>query len=184
MAGMTAVAGMTTAAQPDLRTGQEWSSTVKGMAWRQSRFDGLIMAPTDLMQMVDWVMEGLDFEPREPSVTQAPGHFIGLIRYLARDPKGRPLVIQIEVIGGVNLTRLLLRAYAGNDETLTGLHGLVHQELALRLEVVTLAAPAAPIPVTVTPSDPIIRVSGVPVEGTDTGSSYPGVGRSGKTVTG
>lgn len=124
----------------------KWRSASSGSLRRQSRFEGLTLAPSALMELVEWVMEGLDLQQLTPSVTQVPGHFIGLIRYFAHDREGRSYGVQLEVIGGLQHTRLIMRVHAPDEESLEELHTLVHEELALRLEITapSVSTPSVP----------------------------------------
>jgi len=165
-------------------TSRKWRSARSGSVWRQSRFEGLTLAPSALMELVEWVMEGLDLERIKPSVTQVPGHFIGLIRYFAHDHEGRPHGVQLEVIGGLNRTRLLIRVYAPDDKALEELHALVQEELSLRLEVATPAASPAASPATSPTDTPVQKVSGDYVCGSKTEVKDSVVSRWGRPVTG
>ena len=164
---------------------RQWQSARSGSMWRQSRFEGLTLAPSVLIELVEWVMEGLDLEPAKPSITQVPGHFIGLARYLAHNKEGRPHGVQIEVIGGLQRTRLLMRVYAPDARDLEDLHSLVHEELALRLEVAGPPSLSSPLG----PSDSsapsrVQRVSGDYVCGSKTEVRDSVVSRWGKGISG
>jgi len=112
-----------------------WKDTVFRLISAQESTKDIQIPAETLFTMVSRVIKDMNMLMLEPEITSTPQLFNGVARFFAEGVKGLQYAAQIEVIGGLKDSKLIMKTWAEQEEALTGFyHGLL-DEIEKRVHV-------------------------------------------------
>ena len=113
----------------------EWHNIVSSFVETEESTREIDMPAETLFTMISRIVKDMHMHPLNPEITNSQQLYDGVARFYGEGAKGLKYAAQVEVVGGVKKSRLILKTWAEKEEALTGFyHGLL-DEIEKRVHV-------------------------------------------------
>jgi hypothetical protein len=107
----------------------EWRDNAGSMLKVEETTDDIQIKAEMLFDIVNDVLQDLNLYRLEPKVIQEANLIRAISRFYCEGVKGLKYCAYVEVVGGENKSRLILRGYAENEESLIGFYHCILDEI-------------------------------------------------------
>ncbi len=112
-----------------------WRDNVSRMIKVEETTEEIPIEAKALFDVVVDVVRDINCYMLEPKITDASGMFRGVGRFYCEGVKGLKYAIHVEVIGGKTKSKLILKAFAENEESLIGFYHCILDEIEKRTKI-------------------------------------------------
>lgn len=113
----------------------EWRNTIIHLVRTEETTREISIPAETLFGMVSRVIEDMNMFMFEPEMSSTPQMYNGVARFYGIGVKDLKYAAQIEVVGGTNKSRLIIKAWAETEEALIGFYHGILEEIEKRIQV-------------------------------------------------
>ncbi|MBP2030942.1 hypothetical protein J2755_001890 [Methanohalophilus levihalophilus] len=120
---------------PEPISENEWRSTLLNFTKTEEGTREIDMAAFALFEVTSDIFQDMNLYMLEPKITESPNLYRAVTRFYGEGVKNLKYAAQIEVVGGEQKSRLILKAWAEKEEALTGFYHGMLDEIEKRIHV-------------------------------------------------
>jgi len=114
---------------------RSFDSLVYSMRVAEEVADQIPVPASQLFEVVTSVLRGKNMTPLQPNVNDTGVVFHGVGRFWASGVKGFKYAVVVEVVGGAQMSKLILRVYSSSDKALVGFMQAIIDSIQPKLPV-------------------------------------------------
>jgi hypothetical protein len=113
----------------------EWRDIITHLVKTEETTREIQIPAETLFGMASRVIEDMNMFMFEPEISSSPQMYNGVARFYGIGVKDLKYAAQIEVVGGTNKSRLIIKAWAETEEALIGFYHGILEEIEKRIQV-------------------------------------------------
>jgi|GEM_PF-3441059 len=113
----------------------EWHDTVSNLMKTEEGTREINISAESLFAITSRIIKDMHLYMQNPEITQNQQLFNGVARFYGEGVKGLKYAAQIEVIGGAKKSKLILKAWAEKEDTLTGFYHKLLDSINKRTDI-------------------------------------------------
>ncbi len=113
----------------------DWRLATSNLVHYEETTESVPISAEGLFDIANDVIRDMNLYMLEPKESKGHNLFRGMTLFYAEDVKGSRFATKLEVLGGSKKSKLILRAYAENDEMLVGFYHTLLDEIQKRTNI-------------------------------------------------